>query len=128
ENVPYYTFSIDEMIPAVGQGAVGIQIRINDPEVAELVAALNHVETWMAVTAERSLLHTLDSGCQFPVGAHGKVYGNSLEIAGFVGLEDGTKVLKEKLHAEAKDPDAAGKILADKLIKRGALKLLNVEK
>ena len=127
EDIPYHTFSTEEMIPAVGQGAVGIQIRKKDQRTASLVAALNHAETWMAVTAERALLFTLDSGCQFPVGAYGKVVGDILEITGFVGLEDGTRVLKEKLQAEAEKAEEAGSILAEKLIGRGALELLNVK-
>ncbi len=125
QDVYFYTFGIDEMIPAVGQGAVGIQIRKNDQVVAGLVAALNHPETMMAVTAERALLHTLDSGCQFPVGAHGTVKNNMLEIVGFVGREDGRKVLIEKLRSEVLKADEAGKRLAEKLIERGALTLLN---
>lgn len=127
EDIRYHTFSIDEMIPAVGQGAIGIQIRKNDQRTASVVAALNHAETWMAVTAERALLHTLDSGCQFPVGAHGKVGGGMIEISGFVGLEDGTKVLKEKLQAEAEKAEESGRILGEILIGRGALELLNVK-
>jgi hydroxymethylbilane synthase len=127
ENIHCYTFSTEEMIPAVGQGAIGIQIRKKDQEAARLVAAMNHAETWMSVTAERALLHTLDSGCQFPVGAHGRVYENSLEITGFVGTEDGSKVLKEKHQAEAVNAEAAGRILAEKLIERGALNLLNIK-
>lgn len=127
EDIPYHTFSTEEIIPAVGQGAVGIQIRKKDQRTATLVAALNHAETWMAVTAERALLFTLDSGCQFPVGAYGKVLGGILEITGFVGLEDGTRVLKEKLQTEAEKAEEAGRILAEKLIGRGALELLNVK-
>jgi len=124
-KIRYYTFGIDEMIPAVGQGAVGIQIRTKDETVAGLVGTLNHPETWKAVIAERSLLHTLDSGCQFPVGAYGRITGKSLEITGFVGSEDGSNMLIERLRADANEAEEAGKNLADKLIKRGALKLLN---
>lgn len=125
QDILYYTFGIEEMIPAVGQGAVGIQIRKNDEEVAGLVAVLNHYETRVAVTAERALLHTLDSGCQFPVGAHGTVKKNILEIVGFVGQEDGRKVLIEKIQSDVKKAEETGKRLADKLIERGAMSLLN---
>ena len=125
QDIHYYTFPIDEMIPAVGQGAVGIQVRKNDPEVTRLVAALNHQETMAAVTAERALLHALDSGCQFPVGAHGTVKKGSLEMVGFVGREDGSKVLVEKIHDEVLRAADAGKRLAEKLIARGALNILN---
>jgi hydroxymethylbilane synthase len=125
DNIPYYVFSTEEMIPAVGQGAVGVQVRKDDHKTVNLVNALNHAETLMAVTAERALLHTLDSGCQFPVGAHARVVKDSLEITGFVGLEDGTRVLKETLRDRAENAGTTGKLLAEKLIQRGALQLLN---
>jgi hydroxymethylbilane synthase len=86
---------------------------------------LNHQETMAAVTAERALLHALDSGCQFPVGAHGTVKKGSLEMVGFVGREDGSKVLVEKIHDEVLRAADAGKRLAEKLIARGALNILN---
>ena len=127
DHIPYYVFSTEEMIPAVGQGAVGVQVRKDDHQTVNLVNALNHPETLMAVTAERALLHTLDSGCQFPVGAHAVVRNNSLEITGFVGLEDGSRVLKETLRDLAVNAGATGKLLAEKLIQRGALQLLNTQ-
>jgi hydroxymethylbilane synthase len=125
KNLRYYTFGTDDMIPAVGQGAIGIQIRKADEKTARLVHSINHPETWMAVIAERSLLRTLDSGCQFPVGANSRVSDSSLEITGFVGSEDGSKILVETLHADVKNTEESGRILAEKLIARGALTLLN---
>ena len=127
QNVKFHTFKTTEMIPAVGQGAIGIQVRIDDPYTLKLVGSMNHPETRMAITAERALLRTLDSGCQFPVGAHAHIFGRSLEITGFVGQEDGTKVLRETIRDDAENADKAGILLAEKLIKRGALRLLNVE-
>jgi hydroxymethylbilane synthase len=124
KNIHYYTFGLDEMIPAVGQGAIGVQIRKKDDEVASLVRTINHPDTWRAVVAERSLLHTLDSGCQFPVGAYGTISGRSLEITGFVGSEDGSNFLIEHLRSY-NEAEETGKKLAEKLIERGALTLLN---
>lgn len=69
-----------EMLPAVGQGAVALEIREGDPEVAELVAALNHRETLVAVTAERAYLRAMGGGCQSPVAAHARVMGDQLEL------------------------------------------------
>jgi hydroxymethylbilane synthase len=125
KDARYYTFPVEEMIPAVGQGAVGIQIREKDREVVNLVTALNHTATLAAVTAERELLHTLDSGCQFPVGGHATIVNSTLNLVGFVGREDGSRVLIEKLETGINRAEDAGKKVAEKLIERGALQILN---
>ncbi len=125
DQVLYYEFKTDEMIPAVGQGAIGIQVRKEDKLVREIVQVLNHQDTYHAVTAERALLATLDSGCQFPVGANARVSGNDLEISGFVGSEDGTSILHEKIRSEVHKAENAGRILAEKLLDRGAKSLLD---
>ncbi len=125
QDVRYYPFSTDFMIPAVGQGAVGVQIRENDHEVETLVSALNHAETFIAVRAERMILHTLDSGCQFPVGAYGKIIDKKLHLSAFVGSDDGEKVLYDSSLSDLNDPENAGSELAGRLIRKGALKLLN---
>ena len=125
DQVLYYEFNTDEMIPAVGQGAIGIQVRKEDKLVQDIVQALNHPDTFHAVTAERALLDTLDSGCQFPVGAFARVSGTDLDIRGFVGSEDGKNILHEKMQSEVQDARNAGRILAEKLLDRGAKSLLD---
>ena len=125
DEVLYYEFNTDEMIPAVGQGAIGIQVRKEDDVVRDIVKALNHQDTFHAVTAERALLATLDSGCQFPVGAFARVSGNSLDINGFVASEDGNTILNEKMNSEVQEAENAGRILAEKLLERGAKSLLD---
>ena len=72
--------SLEEMLPCVGQGAIGIETRANDPAVAEVVARLNHAETFAAVTAERAFLRGMGGGCQSPVGAHGVVAGAEVAL------------------------------------------------
>jgi hydroxymethylbilane synthase len=125
DQVRYYEFNTDEMIPAVGQGAIGIQIRKEDKVVQDIIQALNHQNTYYAVSAERALLATLDSGCQFPVGAFARVSGDNLDISGFVASEDGTNILLEKMRSEVQDAEYAGKTLAEKLLDRGAKSLLD---
>jgi hydroxymethylbilane synthase len=125
DQVLYYEFNTGEMIPAVGQGAIGIQVRKEDRVVQDIVKALNHQDTFHAVTAERALLATLDSGCQFPVGAFARVSGNSLDISGFVGSEDGKNILHEDMKSEVQEARNAGRILAEKLLDRGAKSLLD---
>ena len=123
-NVKYAVFTIEEMIPAVGQGAIGIQVRTDDTEILDMVKSINHTDTYYSVTAERTLLSTLDSGCQFPVGACAQVSDNWLRIKGFVASEDGRNVLYDTIQLPKEDAEDAGRLLAEKLIERGANSLL----
>jgi hydroxymethylbilane synthase len=71
---------LDVMLPCVGQGAIGIEIRTNDERISKIVARLNHSETFYAVTAERAFLRGMGGGCQSPVGAHGEISGDKLSL------------------------------------------------
>lgn len=72
--------SLDEMLPCVGQGAIGIETRANDERISKIVAQLNHVETFQAVTAERAFLRGMGGGCQSPVGAHAVISGGNISL------------------------------------------------
>jgi hydroxymethylbilane synthase len=124
DDVLYSVFDRREVVPAVGQGAIGVQTRDGDEFVAVCVQPINHVPTFQAVTAERAFLHTLDSGCQFPVGAYASIDNDRLEIDGFVGSEDGTSVFIESHDGPSELPSEAGIELAERLIDLGALQLL----
>jgi hydroxymethylbilane synthase len=124
EDARYTSFSPDEMIPAVGQGAIGIQIRKEDADIQKLVDCVNHEVTYYCVSAERALLFTLDSGCQFPVGGHANIRNKQLHLSGFVGSEDGREILHETIETSVEDFETAGISLAGKLIERGATSLL----
>ncbi len=123
-DVRYYTFSPDEMIPSVGQGAIGLQIRSGDTPIKTLIEKINHQESLQAVTAERAFLNKLDSGCQFPVGAYAVIQEDSLVLKGFVGSEDGRTVIRENISGKAQNAEILGHKLAQKLIDRGALDIL----
>lgn len=125
ENVNFKEFATDNMIPAVGQGAVGIQIRKKDKDIAEVLQSINHLETFHAVSAERELLFTLDSGCQFPVGSYAQVSDNKLSIRGFVASEDGKKIIHDQVESDMENSVLAGRTLAEKLLKQGAKTLLD---
>jgi hydroxymethylbilane synthase len=125
DNIRYSSFDPDEMIPAVGQGAIGIQIRKGDSDIQKTVNSINHYHTFHAVSAERVLLFTLDSGCQFPVGGYARIKNNKLNISGFVGSEDGKTMLYDAMEAELGEYEIAGRKLAEKLIERGAKSLLD---
>jgi len=128
DNVKYQDFNPEDMIPGVGQGAVGIQVREDDEEVVIIVNSMKHEPTFQAVIAERALLNTLDSGCQFPIGGYATVNNDQLHISGFVGDENGTYTIVDHYQADPKEAEMAGKSLALKLIDRGALTLLEAFK
>jgi hydroxymethylbilane synthase len=124
QDVAYYKFMPEEMIPAVGQGAIGIEIRSDDTELSEIVKSINHPASFSAVTAERAFLHTLDSGCQFPVGAYAVCDENQMTITGFAASEDGQTMIKSRCSGSVLHPQKLGKQLAEELISRGARELL----
>jgi hydroxymethylbilane synthase len=72
--------SLDEMLPCVGQGAIGLETRANDERIAKICARLNHADTFHAVTAERAFLRGMGGGCQSPVGAHGVISGETISL------------------------------------------------
>ena len=123
-DVAFHLFEIEDMIPAVGQGAVGVQIRNADAETKTMVSALNHVSTYQSITAERAFLQTLDSGCQFPVGAFARVQNHTLHLQAFVGSEDGRKVIKDEIEGESAQAENLGRILAERFIEKGAQAIL----
>ena len=123
-DIQYQIFDVDEMIPAIGQGAIGIQIRTQDENLKERLQKLNHLPTYFSVLAERSLLKTLDTGCQFPVGGLGQVTNGRLELVGFVGSTDGKHLIKTRVQGNMEQAEKLGVELANKLIEKGAEKIL----
>ncbi|HEX6284864.1 MAG TPA: hydroxymethylbilane synthase [Pyrinomonadaceae bacterium] len=117
---------IDEMLPAVGQGAIAIEIRADDEVAAEATAKLNHRETELACRAERAFLRCLGGGCQFPIAAHAVVEGDILKLEGLVARPDGSAFLRDQLSANPAHPEETGSSLAERLLQRGAGELLNV--
>lgn len=115
ETLPYRI-----CLPAVGQGAIGVEIRADDEEMARIVAAINHAPTAAAVYAERAFLRTLEGGCQVPIGALATVEGEAMIIQGMVASLDGRRVLRDFVSAATSAPEAAGRELARKLLARGA--------
>jgi len=118
----------NEMLPAISQGALGVETRIDDAETIELLASLDHTPTRRACLAERALLRELGGGCQVPIAAHAFVIDEKhLHIEGLVAALNGNPLLRESLAAEAADDaqaEQAGVELANRLLKRGAASLL----
>jgi hydroxymethylbilane synthase len=113
---------VNTCIPAVGQGALGIQCRAEDKELIELLSQLDDASTRKTVMAERAFLQTFNGGCQIPIGAFAILDGDGIQISGIVGSADGRKLLVEKM--EGTDPEPLGRALAEKLISQGADELL----
>jgi hydroxymethylbilane synthase len=114
----------EEMLPAVGQGALGIETRADDAATNALVSRLDDRHTRAAVTAERALLRSLGGGCQVPIAAHATVGGGRLRIDGLVAALDGSRVLRESLEGDAGEAQRVGEGLAARLLDRGAGELL----
>jgi hydroxymethylbilane synthase len=115
----------DVMLPAVGQGALGIETRAENKTVIEIVKSIHHEETYKAVLAERSLLKTLEGGCQVPIGAFAEVTSNGLTIDALVGSLDGSLTFRKKIRGSKNSPEKLGKKLADDLLKAGAKIILD---
>ena len=113
-------------LPAVGQGALGIEIRDDRPEMRELVAFLDHMPTRLCVTAERAFLRRLDGGCQVPIAAHAVLDGEELVLEALVADPLGKVVFRDTVRCAAtlEEADAAGQKLAEKLLADGADKIL----
>jgi hydroxymethylbilane synthase len=114
----------EEMLPAVGQGALGIETRANDARTHALVSLLEHAPTRAACTAERALLQALGGGCQVPIAAHATVHGNALRLEALVAALSGEQVIRDAIEAESAHAARAGETLAARLLARGAETLL----
>ena len=117
--------SAEEMVPAVGQGAIAIETRADDAFTIEITSALNHEQTRLCCLAERAFLRSLGGGCQFPIAAHAIIDEETLKLDGLVSTPDGAKMLREQLSGSPDDAEAIGSSLAAQLIERGANSLLN---
>jgi len=115
---------LEECLPAIGQGALGIECRLDDTATRDAVAFLNHPESADAVGAERSLLQRLEGGCQVPIAAHGRITGEVLRLDALVGDERGTQIIRGHREGQRQDALALGTALADELLARGARQIL----
>ena len=116
--------AVSEMLPAVCQGAIGIEVRSDDEFTMEATGKLDHRETRLACLAERSLLRTLGGGCQFPIAAHATIDHDVMTLHGLVATPDGSQILRDNLTGPAANAEQIGSDLAARLIERGANQLL----
>lgn len=114
----------DWMLPAVGQGAIGLECRTDDTETQSLLVAVNHDPTWKQITAERAMLWTLGGGCLVPIGTHSILKDGELIVRGAVLSTDGRRRIVATHRGSEDTPLAIGQELAAKLIDEGARDLL----
>ncbi len=112
------------MLPAVGQGALGIEISEENEFAAEILQTINHEETAQAVFAERALLKQLEGGCRVVSGGFGDVKSNGLYLDALVGAVDGSVTYRQKMRGKKSEPEKLGKTLAKNLLKAGAKEIL----
>ena len=111
-------------LPAIGQGALGIECRLDDHATIEAIAFLNHPETAAAVRAERALLKRCQGSCQVPIAAYATVSGDHLHLIGFIGAVDGTRSVRCELSGSAEQAEQIGILLAEILLTQGGDEIL----
>ena len=119
-------FDIEQMVPAVGQGALAIEVRAGDDRVEKLLLPLNDASATAEITAERAVLENLGGGCQVPIGAHAKHVDGELSLIGAVCHPDGTRRIVESITGTPETAQYLGSVVAEELWQRGATALLKL--
>jgi hydroxymethylbilane synthase len=116
--------SIDESLPAAGQGALGIECREGDEAVLNLIQPLNDQTTFECVTAERAVCRTLNGGCSVPIGAYAEIKHDELVLHGLVANQDGKRIIRSRRAGKPSHADSIGDRVAHELLEQGADKIL----
>jgi hydroxymethylbilane synthase len=114
----------DFMVPAIGQGALALELRVDDRQTGNLVRFLDHYRTRTAVEAERAFLRELKGGCQLPVACFGQLADRALYLDGLVGDPEGKKVVRDQLSGPPEEASALGAALAHRVLEAGAQAIL----
>jgi hydroxymethylbilane synthase len=138
-----FAIPVEEMVPAAGQGALALQVRVGDAEAVAAVAAIGEERAMRELTAERAAVAVLEASCATPIGIHARILkrtdnpvgdergeasagdGERLRLNAFVGLPDGSEWIRDTVEGDAADPAAAGRELADRLLSAGARDILH---
>lgn len=114
----------EQSLPAVGQGAVGIECRLDDTRLHNLLAALHHKDTADRVLCERAMNNALQGGCQVPIGSYSLLDGDNIWLRALVGEPDGTKMVRGEISGPRNQAESLGKELANQLLAQGAKEIL----
>jgi hydroxymethylbilane synthase len=114
----------EQFLPAIGQGAIGIEIRVADERVSGIVSALNDAQTATRIRAERALNERLQGGCQVPIAGYSDISQGVIVLRALVGRPDGTELVQGVISGKPEDAEELGQVLADDLLSRGAKQIL----
>ncbi len=123
-HIPKGYLAETEMLPAIGQGALGLEVRADDQKLLGLLKPLNHFPSQVAVTAERAFLGRLEGGCQVPVAALGRLEGDTLTLDALISDTEGRRVLQDRLQGRPEEAADLGRRLAEILLERGGREIL----
>jgi hydroxymethylbilane synthase len=116
--------SIEESLPAAGQGALGIECRSDDHATQDIIRALNHEPTYQCVAAERAVCRELNGGCQTPLAAFADMHHHELTVRALVANRAGTKIIRTHLKGDPRHAESLGTRVAEELRQQGAEKIL----
>lgn len=117
-DVPYTPIDPEDMLPAIAQGAIGIERRVGDDNTAKMLASIHHDETGQRLAAERAFLGGLDGSCETPIGALAELSGDTLRLRGEILSEDGARVLTDDVTGAISDGAQIGRDMAARLLER----------
>lgn len=117
--------TLEESLPAAGQGVLGIECRSEDEKTQALIAPLNHLQSALCVTAERAMCKRLGGGCQVPIAAYAEIKQDKIELRGLVAREDGSLILRAQHSDSFEQAERLGKKVAEDLLQQGAQEILN---
>jgi hydroxymethylbilane synthase len=117
--------SPSQSLPAIGQGAIGVECRVNEQRILKLITPLNHAQTAVCVRAERALNSRLGGGCQVPIAGYAEVVDRQLYLRGLIGYPDGRDVIRSEAVGDYAAPDQLGLKVAEDLLSQGAGAILN---
>ncbi|RWX44155.1 hydroxymethylbilane synthase [Candidatus Electrothrix aarhusensis] len=118
-------FTSEQMLPAIGQGSLGIELRMADTELLDGLQFLHHRDTAVTVSAERAFLLRLEGGCQVPIGGFATIDNDTITLTGLIASLDGKTILREQLSGMASDAEKIGITLAETLLDRGGKAILD---
>jgi hydroxymethylbilane synthase len=117
---------VELMLPAVGQGALGLEVRTGDNQLKKILAKINHAPTNTEIAAERAFLRRLGGGCRLPIAALGKLEGDKLSLEGLVASPQGSGIIRDKVKGTVFEAEELGKKLAEMILERGGKKFLEL--
>ena len=124
ENQVTEYLPVEISLPAIGQGAIGVECRENDTWINDLLKPLGDLETWQCVSGERALLKRLEGGCQVPIAAYGQIQDGTLNLRGLVASVNGERIVRDQIEGDPNHSEILGNQLAERLLGMGAGKIL----